>query len=68
MAALFARLGVATAVDGVALGATLWLGLGVTFSAWPVIFANQPAAIWLINNGAFLIICVTSGAILGAIR
>jgi hypothetical protein len=56
-----APIGVGSAI---LVGIVLWLGLGLTFSAWQVIFAKQPRAIWLINNGAFLLMQVVMAAIL----
>ena len=66
LAYLVSRLGITTPVDGAVLGAVAWLGFGTTFAFWPVVFQNQPRAIWIINSVAFLIIQVLAGAILGA--
>lgn len=50
--------------DALLLGALVWLGFGATFSSWPAIHANQPWGIWLINNGAFLIMQLVMSVIL----
>lgn len=55
-------------LDGIVIGIVLWFGLGLTFSAWPVIFANQPLGVWAINNGAYLLMQVVMAAILTAWR
>jgi hypothetical protein len=66
LAYLVDRLGISSPVDGIVLGAVVWLGFGATFAYWPVAFQNQPRAIWVINSIAFLVIQVLMGAILGA--
>src|ERR687891_1094935 len=58
--------GADSAGDGVVLGLVLGVGLGATLSSWPPIFARMPWAWWLVNNGAFLLILASMGAILGA--
>jgi hypothetical protein len=58
--------GADSALDGVVLGIALWLGIGATLSTWPPIFARMPWQWWLLNNGAFLLMQVVMGAILGA--
>jgi hypothetical protein len=57
-----------SASDGVVLGLIVALGFGATFSSWPAIFARMPWQWWLVNNGAFLLMQVAMGAILGAWR
>jgi hypothetical protein len=57
-----------SAVEGIVLGAILWLGFGATFSSWPPIFARMPWEWWLVNNGAFLAMQITAGAILAVWR
>lgn len=54
--------------DGIVLGLVLGVGLGATFSSWPPIFARMPWEWWLVNNGAFLLMLVAMGAILGGWR
>ncbi len=54
--------------DGIVLGLVLGVGLGATFSSWPPIFARMPWRWWLVNNGAFLLMLVAMGAILGGWR
>jgi hypothetical protein len=57
-----------SAGDGVVLALILGIGLGATVSSWPAIFARMPWEWWLVNNGAFLLMQVAMGAILGAWR
>jgi hypothetical protein len=54
--------------DGIVLGLVLGAGMGATFSSWPPIFARMPWQWWLVNNGAFLLMLVAMGAILGGWR
>lgn len=58
--------GADSAGDGVVLGLVLGIGLAATLSSWPPIFARMPWEWWLVNNGAFLLVLVAMGAILGA--
>lgn len=58
--------GAESAGDGMVLGLVLGAGLGATSSSWPPIFARMPWEWWLVNNGAFLLMLVAMGAILGA--
>lgn len=51
--------------EGIVLGAALWLGLAAIATSWPPIFARMPWQWWLVNNGAFLLMQVAMGAILG---
>jgi hypothetical protein len=60
--------GADSAGDGVVLGLVLGVGFGATFSSWPPVFARMPWAWWLVNNGAFLLMLIVMGAILGAWR
>ena len=55
-------------VEGVALGLVLAVGIGATLAGWPVIFARMPWQWWLLNAGAFLLMQIAMGAILGAWR
>jgi Protein of unknown function (DUF1761) len=57
-----------SAADGIVLGLGLGLGFGATFSSWPPIFARMPWQGWLVNNGAFLLMLLAIGAIVGAWR
>lgn len=57
-----------SAGDGIVLGLVLGVGVAATFSSWPPIFARMPWEWWLVNNGAFLLMLVAMGAILGAWR
>ena len=68
LAILMRDLAMTGVVDALWLGFLLWLGFGGTFSAWPVIFANQPTTIWLINNGAFLAMQLAMSVTLAIIR
>lgn len=54
--------------EGVALGLVLAVGLGATVAGWPAIFARMPWQWWLVNTGAFLLMQMAMGAILGAWR
>jgi hypothetical protein len=51
-------------IDGIGMGLVVWACFGLTFSSWAVIFAKQPVRLWLINNGAFLIMQVVMAVIL----
>ena len=68
MALTVEAVGADSAGDGVVLGLVLGVGFGATFSSWPPIFARMPWTWWLVNNGAFLLMQVAMGAILGAWR
>jgi hypothetical protein len=48
------------------LGLVLGLGLGATLASWPPIFARMPWQWWLVNSGAFVLMQVAMGTILGA--
>jgi hypothetical protein len=52
--------------DGIVLGLVLGLGLGATLASWPPIFARMPWQWWLVNSGAFVLMQVAMGTILGA--
>lgn len=58
-------LGADSAGEGVVAALVLGLGFASTFSSWPPIFARMPWAWWLVNNGAFLLMLIVMGAILG---
>lgn len=66
MALAVEAVGADSAGDGVVLGLVLGVGFGATFSSWPPIFARMPWEWWLVNTGAFLLMQVAMGAILGA--
>lgn len=66
LAALVRAVGANSAGTDALRGIAVWVGFGVTFSAWPVIFARQPWDLWAVNNGAFLLMQVVMGAIVGA--
>ena len=66
MALTVKAVGADSAGDGAILGLVLGVGFGATFSSWPPIFARMPWAWWLVNSGAFLLMQVVMGAILGA--
>jgi hypothetical protein len=68
MALTVEAVGADSAGDGVVLGLVLGIGFGATLSSWPPIFARMPWQWWLVNSGAFLLIQVAMGAILGAWR
>ena len=60
--------GVDSAWDGALLGLVLGIGLGATLSSWPLIFARMPGTWWMLNIGAFLVMQVAMGSIVGAWR
>lgn len=66
MAVAVKAVGADSAGDGVVLGLVLGVGLGPTLSSWPPIFARMPWRWWLVNSGAFLLMQIAMGAILGA--
>ena len=49
------RLDIQSRLSALKIALALWAGFGLTFSSWPVIFARQRQSLWLINNGAFLL-------------
>ena len=49
--------------EAILVSVFMWIGYGLTFSAWPVIFTKQKPALWLINNGAFLLMQITMAII-----
>ena len=55
-----------TAKEGLTIGAFIGVGIGVPLTAWPVLFARQPRTIWLLNAGAFILMQLAIGTILGA--
>lgn|GEM_PF-2289414 len=57
-----------SAPEGIALGVAVWFGFAATFSSWPPIFARMPWEWWLVNNGAFLLMQVGTGALLAVWR
>ena len=42
--------------DALVLAILVWVGFSATFSNWPVLFARQPVGLWVVNNGANLLI------------
>ena len=68
MALTVEAVGADSARDGAVLGLVLGVGFGATLSSWPPIFARMPWQWWLVNSGAFLLMQVAMGAILGAWR
>jgi hypothetical protein len=58
--------GADSAGDGIVLGVVLGIGFGATVNSWPPIFARMPWEWWLVNSGAFVLMQVAMGAILGA--
>ncbi|MCX6290306.1 MAG: DUF1761 domain-containing protein [Bacteroidetes bacterium] len=51
-------------VNAMMVSVLIWIGYGLTFSVWPVIFARQKPALWLLSNGAFLLMQLTMASIL----
>ena len=45
LAGLFAMTGTSALGAGIMLAVIVWLGYGLTFSSWPVIFAKQPTGV-----------------------
>ena len=50
--------------EAIQVAVLVWLGLGAVFSSWPPIHAGFPWGVWLMNNGAYLLIQITMAAIL----
>ena len=65
---LIDRLDIQSRLSAIKIAAGLWLGFGLSFSSWPVIFARQRQSLWLINNGAFLFMQIVMAVILVAWR
>ena len=66
LAATVEAVGAESAVEGVVLGLFLAVGFGATLASWPPIFARMPWQWWLMNSGAFLLMQIAMGAILGS--
>ena len=49
------RLDIQSRLSALKVAFALWAGFGLTFSSWSVIFARQRQSLWMINNGAFLL-------------
>ncbi len=49
------RLDIQSRLSALKVAFALWAGFGLTFSSWSVIFARQRQSLWLLNNGAFLL-------------
>ncbi len=49
------RLDIQSRLSAIKIALALWAGFGLTFSSWSVIFARQRQSLWLLNNGAFLL-------------
>lgn len=49
------RLDIQSRLSALKIAFALWAGFGLTFSSWSVIFARQRQSLWIINNGAFLL-------------
>ena len=64
LAFLIKEIGVSDPAGGFTLALIVWAGFGVTFSSWPVIFAKQPRGVWVINNGAYLLMQVAMALVL----
>ncbi len=52
---LIDRLDIQSRLSALKIAFALWAGFGMTFSSWSVIFAKQRQSLWLINNGAYLL-------------
>jgi hypothetical protein len=68
LAVIVRGLGITSAVEAIWLAVIVWAGLGLAFSSWPVIHARQPVGLWLINNGAHLLMQVVMAVILAVWR
>ncbi len=64
LAGLLSMTGTATIGASIMLAVVVWLGYGLTFSSWPVIFARQPTGVWFINNGGFLLMQIAMAIVL----
>ena len=49
------RLDIQSRLSALKIALALWAGFGLTFSSWNVIFARQRQTLWMLNNGAFLL-------------
>jgi len=49
------RLDIQSRLSALKIAFALWAGFGLTFSSWSVIFARQRQSLWMLNNGAFLL-------------
>jgi hypothetical protein len=49
------RLDIQSRLSALKIALALWAGFGLTFSSWSVIFARQRQSLWMLNNGAFLL-------------
>lgn len=64
VAYLFQKAGIDNTTEAIGAALAVWLGVGLTFSSWPVIFARQSAGLWLVNNGAFLLMQLAIAVVL----
>ena len=49
------RLDIQSRLSALKIAFALWAGFGLTFSSWSVIFSRQRQSLWMLNNGAFLL-------------
>ena len=59
---------VGTVAGGIGIAIVAWIAMGLTFSAWPVIHANQPVGVWVMNNAVYLLAQMVMAAILVALK
>ena len=64
LASLLNLTGAAGLPNGISLAVLAWLGFGAVLSSWPAIHAHQPAGIWLMNCGLYLLQQIIMAAIL----
>jgi hypothetical protein len=48
-------LSISTVGGAIGLAILVWLAFAATLSSWPAAFAKWPWGLWLINNGAYLV-------------
>jgi hypothetical protein len=65
LAVLIGGLGAATLVDGVVVGAVVWLGFVATWLASGVFFERRSTEWWAINAGQAIVSLAIMGAFLG---
>ena len=59
---------VGTIAEGIGIAIVAWIAVGLTFSAWPVIHANQPVGVWVMNNAVYLLAQIVMATILIALK
>jgi hypothetical protein len=57
-------LGIGSVGSATGLALLVWLAFAATLSSWPAAFARWPWGLWLINNGAYLVMQIVMAVIL----